>query len=296
VPRIVAIANYKGGVGKTTLASVIAATLSEKFGKKVLIIDADPQSNITEVFIPPTSFEKVLGYAKTQQKVFSLEWIVGSGEPIVYRATENLAIVPSKPEYIGLAKYLIVPAERVYTLRKEIDDKLTEFNYVILDLPPQMYGLIGPLIKMASALITPVTKTSFALTALYFLIRDMRGTPPNDKPPFIGAVLTRFRTVEKANIEIYRKRVRRIVEEAYASYGMKWELEEALKSPIFERVFYAHPKLADIRALPFDPSENVRLIRVLRGKTKYSSQILSFVEPLVTEVEKRIEIAEKVLQ
>ena len=292
--KIIAIANYKGGVGKTTLASVIAATLSERFGRKVLIIDADPQSNITEVFIPPTSFEKILGYARAQQRVFSLEWIVGSGEPIIYKATENLAVVPSKPEYIGLAKYLVVPAERVYSLRKEIDGKLSEFEYVILDLPPQMYGLIGPLIKMADALVTPVTKTSFALTALYFLIRDVRGLPPNEKPPFIGAVLTRFRTVEKANIEIYRRRARRVVEEAYMTYGMKWELEEPLKSPVFESVFYAHPKLADIRALPFDPSENVRLIRVLRGKTRYSSQILNFVEPLTIEVEKRIEISEKV--
>lgn len=288
MPRVVAIANYKGGVGKTTLASVIAATLSERFGRRVLIVDADPQANITEVFIPPTSFEKLLGFSKTHQKVFSIEWIAGSGEPVIYRVSDNLAVIPSKPEYIGLAKYVIVPAERIYSLRNDVDQKLSEFEYVILDLPPQMYGLIGPLIKMADALISPVTKTSFALTALYYLIRDIRGTPPNDKPPFIGAVLTRFRTIEKINIDIYRRRTKRIVEEAYSSYGMKWELEGKIPSPVFENVFFAHPKLADIRALPFDPSENVRLLRVLRGKVKYAPSIISFVEPLVKEVEHRV--------
>ncbi|MCS7110687.1 MAG: ParA family protein [Ignisphaera sp.] len=288
MPITIAVANYKGGVGKTTLASIVAATLAERFGRKTVIIDADPQSNITEVFISSIDFDKISHYAKTQGRVFSLEWIVGSGEPMIYSITDNLTIVPSKPEYIGLAKFLIVPAERIRELRKEIDEKLKEFEFIVLDLPPQMYGLIGPLIKIADALITPVTKTSFALTALYYLIRDIRGIPPNERPPFLGAVLTRFRRNETLNIELYRRRVKRIVDEAYRSMAMKWELEGKVQSYTFNSVFYAHPKLADIRALPFDESENVRMIRVIRGKVRYSSQILSFVEPLVRELEERI--------
>ncbi len=290
MPIIIAVANYKGGVGKTTLASVIATTFAERFGRKTIIIDADPQSNITEVFVSSIDFDKISYYAKNQGKVFSLEWIVGSGEPMIYSVTDNLAIVPSKPEYIGLAKFLIVPAERVQELRKEIDKKLKEFEFIVLDLPPQMYGLIGPLIKIADVLVTPVTKTSFALTALYYLIRDVRGTPPNEKPPFLGAVLTRFRRNETLNIELYRRRVKRVVEEAYRSMAMKWELEGKGYSYAFNNIFYAHPKLADIRALPFDESENVRMIRVIRGRVRYSNQILSFVEPLVKELEDRIRL------
>jgi len=291
VPISIAVANYKGGVGKTTLASVLAATLAERFKKKVIIIDADPQSNISEVFISPIDFDKISSYAKNQGKVFSLEWIVGSGEPLIYSITENLAIVPSKPEYIGLAKFMIVPAERIQELKKEMNERLKDFDYIFLDLPPQMYGLIGPLIKIADALITPVTRTSFALTALYYLIRDIRGIPPNEKPPFLGAVLTRFRRNETLNIEIYRRRIRRVVDEAYRSMAMKWELEEKIYSHSFNSIFYAHPKLADIRALPFDESENVRMIRVIRGKVRYSNQILSFIEPLTKELEDRVNIA-----
>jgi len=291
VPIAIAIANYKGGVGKTTLASVIAATFAERFRRKTIIIDADPQSNITEVFVSSIDFDKISYYAKNQGKVFSLEWIIGSGEPLIYSITDNLAIVPSKPEYIGLAKFLIVPAERIQGLRREIDEKLRDFDFIILDLPPQMYGLIGPLIKIADALITPVTKTSFALTALYYLIRDIRSIPPNEQPPFLGAVLTRFRRNETINIELYRRRIKRIVDEAYRSMAMKWELEGKIHSYAFDNVFYAHPKLADIRALPFDESDNVRMIRVVRGKVRYSSQILSFVEPLVSELKDRIEAA-----
>lgn len=288
MPVVIAIANYKGGVGKTTLASIVAATLAERFGRKTVIIDADPQSNITEVFIPPIDFDRIVHHARTQGKVFSLEWIAGSGEPMMYSVTDNLAIVPSKPEYIGLAKFLMVPAERIQELRSEMDEKLKNFEYVVLDLPPQMYGLIGPLVKIANALITPVTKTSFALTALYYLIRDIRSVPPSEKPPFLGVVLTRFRRNETLNIELYRRRIKRIVDEAYRSMAMKWELEGKIHSYTFNTVFYAHPKLADIRALPFDESENVRMIRVVRGKVRYSNQILSFVEPLAKEVEERI--------
>ncbi len=285
-----AIASYKGGVGKTTLVSIIASTLCERFNKKVLIIDVDPQSNITEVFIPPREFEKLINISKSHGKVFSLEWIAGAGEPLIYSITNNLSILPSKPEYIGLAKFLMVPLERMQGLRKDLESKMEMYDYVILDLPPQMYGLIGPLIKIVDILVTPVTKTSFALSALYYLIRDIRGSPPHEKPPFIGAILTRFRRNEGMTIEIYRKRVKRIVEEAYQSLAMKWEFSDIMH-PTFDTVFYAHPKLADIRALPMDKNDNVRMIRLVRGLLKYSPQILSFVEPLTKELEHRINIA-----
>ncbi len=290
MPITLAIASYKGGVGKTTLASIIASTFSERFNRKVLIIDIDPQSNITEVFIPSREFEKLINMSKSHGKVFSLEWIVGTGEPLIYSITNNLSILPSKPEYISLAKFLMVPLERIQGLRRDLESKMDMYNYIIFDLPPQMYGLIGPLIKVVDILVTPVTKTSFALSALYYLIRDVRGSPPHENPPFIGAVLTRFRKNENMAIEIYRKKIKRVVEEAYQSLAMKWEFSDIM-TPTFNSVFYAHPKLADIRALPMDKNDNVRMIRLVRGVLKYSPQILSFVEPLAKEFEYRINIA-----
>jgi cellulose biosynthesis protein BcsQ len=103
MPVIVSVANYKGGVDKTTLTAILASTLSERLGKKVLLIDADPQANLTEVFLNEKQQNSVLTHAETHQRALSLNYIMGTrGDPQIVRLTDNLLMIPSHPKYMKL--------------------------------------------------------------------------------------------------------------------------------------------------------------------------------------------------
>ncbi|MEM1533305.1 MAG: ParA family protein [Desulfurococcaceae archaeon] len=291
-PVIVVVANYKGGVGKTTLASLLAVTLSLKIGRRILVVDADPQANITEVFVPPRYYGVLERGAKDYNMAFSLDWIIGTtGNPLKVGLLDNLFLVPSKPEFMRIAKTYVVPGERVEVLRRDIKVKFKDMDYIIFDLPPQMYGLVGPLVKLGDVLISPVTKGVFSLVSLKYLIEDVKSQPPVDRPIFIGAVLTRFRAIETRVINDYREMVRRYVKQAYSKVNVKWELSEGSFSIDFSNILYAHPKLASIRALPFDRKEHPRLIRLIKGELKYSNEVIKIAEPIAKEFEMRVKLS-----
>jgi chromosome partitioning protein len=290
-PIIVSVCNYKGGVGKTTLAATLAVTLSEGFQQKVLLIDADPQANLTEVFLNEHEQNRVSIVAETYEKGLSFDYITGARkDPLIIRLTENLYMIPSHPKYLRLLKTFVVPIERAKQLREDIVIKGTKggLNYIFIDLPPQMYGVVRPLIKMADCIVVPVSRTSFALLSLRYLIQDIRSEEPLDKPILLGSVLVRFRTVETARIAEYKRRVNREVIEAYAEIGLKWELEGKGFDPSFENILYAHRTLAELRALPFDRLGENKLIKLVKGQLKTSNEIIPFLKSLAGEFTERI--------
>jgi cellulose biosynthesis protein BcsQ len=289
-PIIVSVCNYKGGVGKTTLAATLATTLSERFQQKVLLIDADPQANLTEVFLNEHDQNRVSIVAETYEKGLSFDYITGGRkDPLVIRLTENLYIIPSHPKYLRLLRSFVIPLERAKQWREDIVIRSTKggFNYVFIDLPPQMYGLVRPLVKIADCIIAPVSRTSFALLSLRYLVQDLRSEEPLDRPLFLGSILVRFRTVETARIAEYKRRVSREISEAYAEMGLKWELEGRGFDPSFENILYAHRTLAELRALPFDRLGESRLIKLVKGQLRASSEVIPFLESLTKEFVER---------
>jgi chromosome partitioning protein len=285
-PIIVSVCNYKGGVGKTTLAATLAVTLSERFQQKVLLIDADPQANLTEIFLNEHEQNRVSMVAETYEKGLSFDYITGGRkDPLLVRLTENLYIIPSHPKYLRLLRTFVIPLERAKQWREDVVIRGTKgnFNYIFIDLPPQMYGLVRPLIKIADYIITPVSRTSFALLSLRYLIQDLRSEEPLDRPLFLGSILVRFRTVETARIAEYKRRVNREISEAYAEMGLKWELEGKGFDPSFENVLYAHRALAELRALPFNRLGESKLIKLVRGQLRASSEVVPFLESLTKE-------------
>jgi cellulose biosynthesis protein BcsQ len=204
-------------------------------------------------------------------------------------------MIPSHPKYMKLLSSYSVPYERVQKLREDIGIKFEKMDFVFIDLPPQMYGIVKPLSKAADFIITPVSKTYFAITALQYLIEDMKTMPPTEWPIFLGAVLVRFRSNERAAIPEYREKVKKAVEEAYRLCGIKWELEGSGISPAFEAVLYNNPILARVRALPFDTLGNPYVVRVVRGEFKRAEKVLQIADALAKEFIERIGIALKLV-
>ena len=158
---VISVVNQKGGVAKTTTAINLAAGLAIE-GYKVLLIDADPQSNTTQVFIHP---EVEIEPEKTLYNVL----MKFAPLPTVVRPTEqtNLAFVPS---HIRLSSADLELAQaldnRSARLKRAVDEIQGNYDHIIIDNPPSLGLLTINSFVASDALIIPVSTAFFALTGL----------------------------------------------------------------------------------------------------------------------------------
>ncbi|HOW92038.1 MAG TPA: AAA family ATPase, partial [Anaerolineaceae bacterium] len=128
--RVLTLVNQKGGVGKTTTAINLCAYLGQ-FGKKVLLVDLDPQANATSS----------LGINKYEVKCGTYEILIGA-EPISPNILINpklkIALLPASPALAGAEIELIDLPSREYRLREAIKPALERYDYVIIDCPPSL--------------------------------------------------------------------------------------------------------------------------------------------------------------
>ena len=132
--KIIAIANQKGGVGKTTTAINLSACLAEA-GKKVLVIDLDPQGNTTSGFgldkdriaeSEKTVYELMLNECSIRESIVNVENI------------PTLQIIPSSVNLAGAEIELIGEMEREYILRNAVDYIRDDYDYIMIDCPPSL--------------------------------------------------------------------------------------------------------------------------------------------------------------
>lgn len=163
--RIIAIANQKGGVGKTTTATNLSACLAEK-GKKVLAIDMDPQGNMSSALgidknnIENTIYELIL-------EECSLE------ECRIEEVIENLSIIPSNVNLAGAEIELIGLDNKEFILRKYVEAVRDKYDFVIIDCPPSLNTLTVNAMTTADTVLVPIQCEYFALEGLSQLIHTI---------------------------------------------------------------------------------------------------------------------------
>lgn len=163
--RIIAIANQKGGVGKTTTATNLSACLAEK-GKKVLAIDMDPQGNMSSA----------LGIDKNNVENTIYELILEEctlEESRQENTIDNLSVIPSNVNLAGAEIELIGVENKEFVLKKYVDKVRDEYDFIIIDCPPSLNTLTVNAMTTADTVLVPIQCEYFALEGLSQLIHTI---------------------------------------------------------------------------------------------------------------------------
>lgn len=184
--EIISIVNQKGGVGKSTTAVNLGAALSI-LGKKVLIIDIDPQGNATSAIIGPEEKKKTTVYdvLVDSQKI---------SDAIYKTEIENLSIVPANIDLAGAEIELVNTISREGRLDKALNKEKISYDFVVIDCPPSLGLLTINALTAADSLIIPIQCEYYALEGLSKLMETIRliKVNLNSNLEIKGVLLTMF--------------------------------------------------------------------------------------------------------
>ena len=163
--RVIAVANQKGGVGKTTTAINLSAALAEK-DKKVLLIDIDPQGNATSGVgvekneVENTIYDLILGETTIQSC-------------IEYTEFENLHLIPSNVDLAAAEIELIGIPDKEFIIRKEVEKIKNVYDFILIDCPPSLNLLTINAMTTADTVLVPIQCEYYALEGLSQLIHTI---------------------------------------------------------------------------------------------------------------------------
>ena len=211
--KIIAIANQKGGVGKTTTSINLSAGLAY-LGKKILLVDFDPQGNATQ------------GVGATRQSFVKSIYDVIMSDVEVKDAVKTMKIPPLDilPATIDLAGADLEMVEYKYGREKLLKNKLVavknDYDYIIIDCPPSLGLLNTNALTAADSVIIPVQCEYYALEGLTQLLSTIRLVQRlfNNKLMIEGVLLTMFDARTKLSVEVQQEVRRYFKERVYKTY------------------------------------------------------------------------------
>ncbi len=225
--KIIAIANQKGGVGKTTTTINLAASLADK-GKKVLMMDLDPQGNASSG----------LGVEKNELDKTVYQLMIGMNtfeECVQKNVLENLDVLPANVNLAGVEIETLDMEDRNFILAKRIEPVKDQYDYILIDCPPSLNSLTINSMTTADSVLVPIQCEYYALEGLSQLIYTINLVRDrlNERLQIDGVVFTMYdgrtnlslqvieNVRENLNQKIYNTIIPRSVRLAEApSYGL----------------------------------------------------------------------------
>lgn len=194
--KIIAITNQKGGVGKTTTSINVAACLADQ-GKKVLLVDMDPQGNATSGVgiirneLENTVYELLLGECSSEDCKTEC-------------AVKNLDVYPSNANLSGAEIDLIGMDEREFILKEELDKVKSDYDFIIIDCPPALNLLTVNALVAADSVMVPIQCEYYALEGLTQLLHTINLIQErlNDKLEIDGVLFTMYDTRTNLSAEV----------------------------------------------------------------------------------------------
>ncbi|MHB1275878.1 MAG: ParA family protein [Candidatus Humimicrobiaceae bacterium] len=184
--KIIAVANQKGGVGKTTTAINVAAYLGH-YGYKTILIDMDPQSNSTSG----------LGFAQNNISISVYSLIIYNEDPnkaVIETPYENLKLIPSTKQLSGAEVELVTVFKREFRLKEAIQKIEDSYDFIIIDCPPSLGLLTVNSLAASKDIIIPIQCGYFALEGVAQLLNiiDLVRRSLNVKLEVEGVVMTMY--------------------------------------------------------------------------------------------------------